>query len=349
MNFDFGEILSRAWKIVWKFKILWVFGFLYSCGRTGAGSSGGGGRSGGGGGSSSGGVFGSGGRLQSWLNSPGIGQQELFIIVGVIVLIILVSLFILALSVMGKIGLVRGTINAESGAEQMSFGELWQTRYFGRLFGLHLLIGLAGLGLLLVFLIPLILGVLPLMAGGRAENAIIFLVVLLCLLPLVCIVVPVMLVLGIWLELAQNALIIEDLGVIASLRRGWQVFRASLVNSLIMGFILWLAAAIAGTIVSLPVIFVVLPGLFGFIAGSAAQMDGLMYSGVGLALLCLCIYLPFALVGNSIVQAYQGIAWALTYLRLTGSAAPKTLAPVPAGGSAEPIPPSSEESLPPAI
>jgi hypothetical protein len=28
---DFGEILSKAWKITWKHKILWVFGILSSC------------------------------------------------------------------------------------------------------------------------------------------------------------------------------------------------------------------------------------------------------------------------------------------------------------------------------
>ena len=30
---DFGEILSKAWKIIWKFKILWIFGILTSCGQ----------------------------------------------------------------------------------------------------------------------------------------------------------------------------------------------------------------------------------------------------------------------------------------------------------------------------
>src|SRR5437773_2631742 len=27
-NFNFGEILTRAWQIIWKHKILWVFGIL---------------------------------------------------------------------------------------------------------------------------------------------------------------------------------------------------------------------------------------------------------------------------------------------------------------------------------
>ena len=28
MNFNFGEVLSRAWQIVWKHKVLWIFGIF---------------------------------------------------------------------------------------------------------------------------------------------------------------------------------------------------------------------------------------------------------------------------------------------------------------------------------
>ena len=42
---NFGEILTKAWKIIWKFKVLWIFGILASCGQ-GGGSGGGGGNTG---------------------------------------------------------------------------------------------------------------------------------------------------------------------------------------------------------------------------------------------------------------------------------------------------------------
>jgi hypothetical protein len=29
MNFDIGEVLSRAWQITWKHKVLWIIGILY--------------------------------------------------------------------------------------------------------------------------------------------------------------------------------------------------------------------------------------------------------------------------------------------------------------------------------
>lgn len=40
---DYGEVLSKAWKIIWKHKILWLFGILASCGALNTMSSGGGG------------------------------------------------------------------------------------------------------------------------------------------------------------------------------------------------------------------------------------------------------------------------------------------------------------------
>jgi uncharacterized membrane protein YgcG len=42
MNFNFGEVLTRAWQIIWKHKVLWIFGILAGCGQ-GGGSGGGGG------------------------------------------------------------------------------------------------------------------------------------------------------------------------------------------------------------------------------------------------------------------------------------------------------------------
>ena len=46
MSFNFGEVLTRAWQIIWKHRVLWIFGILASCGRGGGGGNGGGGNSG---------------------------------------------------------------------------------------------------------------------------------------------------------------------------------------------------------------------------------------------------------------------------------------------------------------
>ena len=45
MKFNFGEVLTRAWQITWKYKVLWIFGILAGC-TNGGGGGGGGGNSG---------------------------------------------------------------------------------------------------------------------------------------------------------------------------------------------------------------------------------------------------------------------------------------------------------------
>jgi hypothetical protein len=41
---DFGEVLTKAWKIIWKYKILWLFGIFVFLWGGGGGGGGGGGR-----------------------------------------------------------------------------------------------------------------------------------------------------------------------------------------------------------------------------------------------------------------------------------------------------------------
>ena len=60
-----------------------------------------------------------------------------------IFILILLSLFFGSI---GRIGLVRGTQQAEQGAVRLSFGELFSGSlpYFWRVFGLNLLVGILG-------------------------------------------------------------------------------------------------------------------------------------------------------------------------------------------------------------
>ncbi|MCC7511122.1 MAG: hypothetical protein IT296_00595, partial [Anaerolineae bacterium] len=166
MNFNFGEVLSRAWKITWKYKILWIFGILSSCSRGGGGSSGGGN-----GGDGNGyNPFGS--DVDQFFTQTGDWLSQYWWVVALIVAavfaLVLLSIF---LGAIGRIGLIRGTLQAEEGAEQLSFGELFKGSlpYFWRVFGLTFLIGLISL-----------LALLPFFAFGVLTAGIGFL----CLLPL---------------------------------------------------------------------------------------------------------------------------------------------------------------------
>lgn len=293
MNFNFGEVLTRAWQIVWKHKILWIFGIFAACSR--GGGSGGGGGGGGGGGTGPGDQpF---PQLQRAFEQIGQWIQDNPWIVAVFVIVGLVF-FVLAifLGTIGRIGLIRGTYQAERGSEQLVFGELFSgsTPYFWRVFGLSLLIGL----LFLLILLPLILfGVLTAGIGFA------------CILPLICILIPVGFAVSILIEQANAAIVLEDLGIRDGVRKSWDVVRANIGPMIALGLILLIGSAVVGFIFAIPVIIAVIP----LIVGAASNNT----SPIWIAVACCALYFPVLLLLNGILTAYIQTVWALTYMRLT--------------------------------
>lgn len=291
MNFNFGEILTRSWQIVWKHKVLWIFGILASCSRGGGGGSGGGGGGGGNGFDPSTAPQFSG--FEQWMSD----NWWIFIVIGLVTLILII-LFIF-LGTIGRIGLIKGTYQVEQGSEKLVLGELFSESmpYFWRVFGLSFLFGIA---FLIIFL--------PFVAFGVLSAGIGFL----CLLPLICILVPISWVVTIIIEQANAAIVLDNLSLMDGLRRGWEIVKNNLGPALIMGLILFVITFVVGLVIALPVFFIVFPSLLGYFAGGGENTTPLILMSV-----CFCLYLPVALVLQGIMTAYTGSAWTLTYMRLT--------------------------------
>ncbi len=300
MNFNFGEVLTRAWQIIWKHKILWIFGILASCARGNSSGSGNGGsgNSGFNGGSNTDQYSYQFARATEWL------KDNVWIIVVVVIFIILLSIIFAILGFVGKIALIKGTYKAEKGAESLGFGELFSESlpYFWRVFGLSFLIGL----IVLVIIAPLVLvGIVTAGVG------------FLCILPLLCILIPAAIVVSIVLEQANAAIVLEDLSMFEGFKRGWEVAKSNAGAIFIMALILGFGSGIIGFIFALPIIIAVLPIIFG--AASGANI------GIWIGIACVVAYLPFILVLNGILTAYIQSAWTLTFMRLT---TPKVDAPI---------------------
>ncbi len=299
MNFNFGEVLTRAWQIIWKHKILWLFGVLASCSRgNGGGGNGGGGNSG----------FNSGAnpnqysyefaRISDWLSN------HILIIVAASIFLMLIALVFVFLGAIGKIALIKGTFKADKGAEKLSFGELFSESqpYFWRVFGLSFLFGLA----LLVVIVPFIL------IGFLTKG-----IGLLCMIPLLCVLIPVIIVVSIALEQVNVAIVLEDLSMMDGLKRGWEVSRSNAGAILIMALILGVGGGIIGFIFAIPMILAVLPIVFGAMSGATPIII--------VGAICVVIYLPVIIVFDGVLTAYVQSAWTLTFMRLT---APKIEAPI---------------------
>ena len=310
MNFNFGEILTRAWQIIWKNRILWIFGILASCGRGGSSFNGSGSNQGNGG-------FDTPSDLPPQLIQFLQTIQEnltafIAITIAVVCIIWIVTIF---LSTIGKIGLIRGTSQIDGGTEGLIFGQLFSESlpYFWRIFGLGLIASVPFI-IMIAALVAALLGyVIVLPAGSGSDMPP---VLGLGLIPLIfgciCLLIPLALVINLIVRQAENVIVLEEMNVLPSLSRGWDVFRKNLGPIIIMAIILAVINFAAGLIIAIPIIIVVLPAAIAFAFGEAQNLTPLALAGV-----CLCLYIPILLLLNGIAIAYTESAWTLTYLRLT--------------------------------
>jgi hypothetical protein len=320
MHMDFGEVLSRAWQIIWKHKVLWIFGILAGCG--GVANSGG---------SNSGIRYGS-----ETTNLPPAVQNffiqienlprwELTALILILIAVILVFVVLaILLSTIGRIGLIRGTQMVDQGAEALHFSELFNesSHYFWRVFGLNLVVGLILFAITLVSIVSVILAIIATLG-----------LFILCALPLLCLLIPLAWLIQVIVEQANIALVVEDLGIMAALERGWRVFVDNLGAMIVMALILIIGVGgIGGLIIGIPVAVIIVPALTGaFIGTQTALNSGLLIAG-----LCFVAYIPVLWVLSGILKSYTSSAWTLTYLRLSRAArlpsvpppGPEPMAPV---------------------
>ena len=304
MNFNFGEVLTRAWQHIWKHKVLWIFGILASCARGNGGGNSGGGNS----------------RYQSSGNNPFPGNQQDFsqfgqeigkyfqdhiaVIVAVLCVLFLLSIVFFAIGMMGRIGLIKGVCAAEKGAQSLQFGEIWaeSTPYFGRIFGLNFLISAA----LFLLIVPFVL--LTIATAGIG---------LFCLIPILCLMVPVGLVISVVIQQVQTSIVLEDLSIMNGIKRGWEVTKANVGPIVVMLLILGVGGGIIGTIISLPIIFAVVPIVIG--ANSLRETMTPVY----IAIACCALYMPVLIFLNGLLTAYIQSVWTLTYMRITAPKPPQ--------------------------
>ena len=287
---DYGNLLKRAWTIMWTHKYLIALGVLATLGNGGFSSSG-----------SQYNVseedFQS---LPDFLPQPdlsrlssSIGAAELAIIAVIIGVLLVVFLVIWALSQIAHGALIAGVDMIETGRDS-SLGIAWQAGWRR---------GWTLIGIGLVPLIPTLFvagavlagGVLflglgaafgrgfdPSLAGGGAIAIV---------LALLCIILPVLLVVGFLCNLAYRACMLEETGVWASYRRGWQVLRDNL-----------------GEVVLIAVLALVI-GVGLFIV--------LLFPTVIMAL--CCVLWPLLLLIQGAIAAYFSTVWTLAWREWTGA------------------------------
>ncbi len=333
----FGEIISKAWKITWRYRALWVLGLF--AGVTGGGGGGGGGNYGNnfgsrtGTGSGSGNPFGSaelsrlGSQLTHWLP---------LIVVGIAGLLVVGLVF--AVLGIGARGALVWAVNEIEEGRRPALGESWNRGFarFWSLLGLGLLLGLpilvAVLLLVAAILIPL---AGPLMRGG--EPSLPAVIAPMC--GALAIGIPLLLVAGVVLGIMQitgtRFIILDGMGAVHAAGEGWRAFRARIGDHILMFLINIGLNIAAGLAIAIPFVILALVTIVpAVIAGASGRWTTF---GLAIAVFFLFVF-AVSFIYRAIWGTFTSALWTIFYRRLTGR---ELLAPAwpPAPTSPVPGPP----------
>lgn len=301
MKFDFGEVLTRAGQITWKHKVLWLYGILPS--------------------------------LAGFLvlplvlglffftdfdasGQPRFLEEPLFLIfffIGVIV----ISLLSFVLSGISFASITSGVLRAEDGEEKLGVRSLFESgqKYWLRVLGVMLLTSIiVFVGFFAFFACLSLFGILTAGLG------------FLCIQPLTLLIYPLMLAVYGVIEEALAAAVADDLDVIASVQRGWELVKANFWSILLLSFIVYLAIGLLSAFVAIPFM---LPFSFAplFVDGSTPDIRSIMLMIGGVSLLMYPVMMLVQGIGVTFLKA----AYAIAYLRLTR---PKADVPIPSEANA---------------
>ena len=305
MKIDYGQLLRRAWDLVWQNKFLIILGVLVAL--SGAGNASG---------------SGSGFRadrqnfnfdwqiprdFRDWPQAPEPGMPPmpelpniprslgLPVAVGTVMLVVIIGIAIaLGLGLWVVSTLARGglidAVNTLEGGGTSSFGAAlgagWQKGW--RLLGIGLLPAIPGLVLVIAGLgMSGALVAVNQIVGGRVGPMGIGIVSIFG--ALACIALPFALVLGLIRNFAERACMLDDLGVFAAYKRGWQVLTENLGEAVVL-FLIQIGISIAlGLLLALP--------------------------GVLMAL--CCVLWPVLLAFRGALSAYVSTLWTLAWREWT--------------------------------
>ncbi len=336
---DYGRLISDAWRLTWRHKYLWILGLFAA-------------ETGGCGGSFGGSPGSSRFTPPTWTSDRSPAEVESWVtghwafLAAVLVGIIVIALVLLVLSVITAAALVTGVDEAAASVPGAGLGSAWRrgATCFWRMLGMWLLVGLIVAAVIVALVAALIVPVAVSSSGGDGPGGGVIAVWVLLALLLVAILIPVSIAVAIGLQWAARSLVLEDTGVMASLRAGFTLLRRNVGSSLLV----WLIAIVLSVVVGIAMFAILaaagIPAAV-LLARSWGDVGPAVMAGV--ALLGVIALAALALV-HSVSTTYFSAYWTLAYRQVT---APRV--PALAGGpgawppQAWPPPPAQPQHWPP--
>lgn len=319
---DHFKILKRAFSITLDYRALWVFGILVALTTAGSGGGSNGGGDGGG----------------DFNGPPSAGWPEIApqIITALIIAGIALLLVILVLSIVGAVlryvsetALIRMVDQHENTGEKVGVRQGFRLGWSRPALTIFLIDLLIALSVMVVFVLLLLVSAMPLLVWltDSVPARVLGTVLTVGLAVLVIFTgIVVSIVLSLLLQFFRRAVVLENLGVMAGLRRGLQLVRQRLGDVIVMGLILF-GLGLAWLIVMIPLFLVllmaavVLGGLPALLVGMVVSLftEGpwpwIIAAIVGSPIFFLVIGVPLLFL-SGLVETFQSSTWTLTYREL---------------------------------
>ena len=329
---DHIKILKRAFNITVNYRVLWIFGFLLALTGAGAGPRfSGSGSTGGGSGNGKGfpgnipnNPFNQFPHLPAL--TPDLTNTIIGIAIGVACFFLLLAIIATVVRLVSTTAVMRMVDKYETDGEQVTFRQGWKLGWSNAAWKIFLLDLVVGLGSAIIFLVLLGLLALPLLVWLtpslplRVLGTIISVGLILLLLFATFLVG---LALGLVMLFAERAIAIEDLGVFEGFRRGYELVKGRLMDTILMGIMMF-GIGLVWAILMIPVFLVLLVAaaliaalpalLVGGIVGLFTQgaTPWIVAAIVAAPVFLLTIAIPGALI-NGWQLIFSSSAWTLTF------------------------------------
>ena len=287
MQFDFGEIFSRAWQITWKNKALWVltalpilvvfliFPLMFIP------------------------IF-IGGSNPRQLS--GLFENPVFILI-----IILFEVFIIVagtiLQIVSRSSVTLGVLRAEEGIQPVTFMDLLKDgfQYFWRMLGVFALINVS-VGLIFSAFFACALALILVTVGMGA----------ICLQPVFILMTPLSLLLISFLEQAEAAVVADGMGVMDAVKRAYELVKTNIWKYALITIVIYFGMTILTSFLMFPIMIPFFAFSFANI-NSEAHLRNIIWAPI---LFSLALMPVIALV-QGVAMTYLKSSLMITYLRLT--------------------------------
>lgn len=287
MNFDFGEVLSRAWQITWKHKVLWLLNllpmlvlflvfpilfifFLYAGSNPG--------------------------RIENSFENPLL----VFLLITFYIFIFVVGY---ALNTIARSSTTLGVIRAEEGIGSTSFMDLLRDglQYFWRMIGVLLLVSLT-IGLVFFVFFACIMGFILVTIGMGA----------ICAQPLMLLMMPFSLLVMAFMEQAEAAVIADNKTVLDATRLALDLIKTHIWKYVLITLIVYFGT----TFVTYLVMFPLMIPFFG-ISFLGSLSKELLRSSMWVIGAFMLIFIPVMAFVQGITITFMKSTLTIMYLRLT--------------------------------